>query len=204
MCDHRGSLQVICYLVKVIGADEEKDDWKDDEEPGAGPGVLHHQLAEDPVDAGQAAGHALPRHDGLGEPPRQQSRQTVHRGLLDRGGQREDGDQEQHQGVGLVGGEGGGPDQQEEGGEHHQGHQVPEHDPGLQAERLYDHVVQEDRYQRSEDVDQADVEDDCGAGKDFLEEVHGSDEAVVGKKEANAGEEQDDIDGIVLRWYLIK
>ena len=41
--------------MKVIAADDEKDDGEDDEEARAGPGVLHQQLAEDPIGAGEAA-----------------------------------------------------------------------------------------------------------------------------------------------------
>ena len=40
--------------MKVITADDEDDDGEDDEEPRAGPGVLHQQLAEDPVGTGEA------------------------------------------------------------------------------------------------------------------------------------------------------
>ena len=40
--------------MKVIAADDEDDDGQDNEEPRAGPGVLHQQLAEDPVGAGEA------------------------------------------------------------------------------------------------------------------------------------------------------
>ena len=44
--------------MKVIAADDEKDDGEDDEEARAGPGVLHQQLAEDPIGAGQATSNA--------------------------------------------------------------------------------------------------------------------------------------------------
>ena len=40
--------------MKVIAADDEDDDGQDNEEPRAGPGVLHQQLAENPVCAGEA------------------------------------------------------------------------------------------------------------------------------------------------------
>ena len=41
--------------MKVIAADDEEDDGEDDEEPRAGPGVLHQQLAEDPIGAGETS-----------------------------------------------------------------------------------------------------------------------------------------------------
>ena len=43
--------------MKVIAADEEEEDGEEDEEPRAAPGVLHQQLAEDPVGAGEATGN---------------------------------------------------------------------------------------------------------------------------------------------------
>ena len=41
--------------MKVIAADDEDDDGEDNEEPRAGPGILHQQLAEDPVGAGETS-----------------------------------------------------------------------------------------------------------------------------------------------------
>ena len=41
--------------MKVIAADEEEEDGEDDEEPRAGPGVLHQQLAEDPIGTGETS-----------------------------------------------------------------------------------------------------------------------------------------------------
>ena len=115
------------------------------------------------------------------------------------GSHREDGHQEKDQGVGLVSVEEGQPDQHEEDEEDQEGEEVTKHNPGLQTERLYDDIVQEDSYQPSEDVDQADVEDDGGAREDVLEEVDSCDEAVVRKKEANARHQQDNVYSIVLR-----
>ena len=40
--------------MKVITADEEEEDGEGDEEPRAGPGVVHQELAEDPIGAGEA------------------------------------------------------------------------------------------------------------------------------------------------------
>ena len=121
------------------------------------------------------------------------------------GSHREDGHQEEDQGVCLVSVEEGEPDQHQEDEKDQEGEEVTKHDPGLQTERLYDDIVQEDSNQRSEDVDQADVEDDGGAREDVLEEVDRCDEAVVRKKEANSRHEQDDVDSIVLRgrWWLM-
>ena len=121
------------------------------------------------------------------------------------GPHREDGHQEEDQAVCLVRAEKGQPDQHQEDEKDQEGEEVTKHDPGLQTERLYDDIVQEDSNQRSEDVDQADVEDDGGAREDVLEEVDRCDEAVVRKKEANSRHEQDDVDSIVLRgrWRLM-
>ena len=43
--------------MKVIAADDQYDDGEDDEEPRAGPGVLHQELAKDPIGTGEAASH---------------------------------------------------------------------------------------------------------------------------------------------------
>ena len=40
--------------MKVIAADDEEDDGEDDEETRAGSGVLHQQLAQDPIGASEA------------------------------------------------------------------------------------------------------------------------------------------------------
>ena len=114
------------------------------------------------------------------------------------GPHRECGHQEEDQAVSLVSVEDGEPDQEEEGEENQEGEEVPKHDPALQTEGLYDHIVQQDSDQCSEDVDQADVEDDGGAREDVLEEVDRCDEAVVRQKEANSRHEQDNVYSIVL------
>ena len=146
----------------------------------------------------------LPRHDGLAVSGWQQPRQAVDGGLLDRGGQGEDRHQQQHQAVGLLSGQHLRPDQHEEGEEDREGHQVTKHHPGLQAERLYDHVVEEDSYERCQDVDQADIEDDCCARENVLEEIHGGHKAVVGKEETNTRHQQDNVDSVILESDLIK
>ena len=119
------------------------------------------------------------------------------------GPHREDGHQEEDQGVGLVSVEERHPDQHQEDEEDQEGEEVTKDDPGLETEGLYDDIVQEDSYQRSQDVDQADVEDDGGAREDVLEEVDSCDEAVVRKEEADARHEQDNVDSIVLRWEVM-
>ena len=124
---------------------------------------------------------------------------TKQRSGLTCGPHRERGDQEEDQGVGLLSVEDWQPDQQEEAQQDQQGEKVAEHDPRLQTERLYDQIVEQHSYQRSQDVDQADVEDDGGAREDVLEEVDSCDEAVVRKEEADARHEQDNVDSIVLR-----
>ena len=48
--------------MKVIAADDEEEDGEDDEEPRAGSRVFHHQLAEDPVSAGEAASNTWDRN----------------------------------------------------------------------------------------------------------------------------------------------
>ena len=128
---------------------------------------------------------------------------TRQRSGLTCGPHRERGDQEEDQGVGLLSVEDGQPDQQEEAQQDQQGEKVAEHDPRLQTERLYDQIVEQHSYQRSQDVDQADVEDDGGAREDVLEEVDSCDEAVVRKEEADARHEQDNVDSIVLRWEVM-
>ena len=159
-------------------------------------------------------------HDSLSVSGRQQPRQTIERRLLDWnievevevevtrqrsgltcGPHRERGHQEEDQGVGLLSVEDGQPDQQEEAQQDQQGEKVAEHDPRLQTERLYDQIVEQHSYQRSQDVDQADVEDDGGAREDVLEEVDSCDEGVVRQKEANTWHQQDDVDSIVLRGW---
>lgn len=119
------------------------------------------------------------------------------------GPHRECGHQEEDQAVSLVSVEDGEPDQEEEGEENQEGEEVPKHDPALQTEGLYDHIVQQDSDQCSEDVDQADVEDDGGAREDVLEEVDSCDEGVVRKKEGNARHQQDNVDSIVLRGEVV-
>ena len=128
---------------------------------------------------------------------------TRQRSGLTCGPHRERGDQEEDQGVGLLSVEDGQPDQQEEAQQDQEREKVAEHDPRLQTERLYDQIVEQHSYQRSQDVDQADVEDDGGARKDVLEEVDSCDEAVVRKEEADARHEQDNVDSIVLRWEVM-
>ena len=64
--------------------------------------------------------------------------------------------------------------------------EVSKHDSGVQAESLDDDVVQKDSNKAGEDVDQADVEDDGGAGELFLEKVCSGDKTVVGKQKPHA------------------
>ena len=77
-------------------------------------------------------------------------------------------------------------DDEQEDAEDDQGQEVSKHDSGVKTESLNDDVVQEDSDEPGEDVDEADVEDDGGAGELFLEKVCCSDKTVVGKQKPHS------------------
>ena len=77
-------------------------------------------------------------------------------------------------------------DDEQEDAEDDQGQEVSKHDPGVKTECLNNDVVQEDSDEPGEDVDEADVEDDGGAGEFVLEEVCCSDKTVVGKQKPHS------------------
>ena len=56
-------------------------------------------------------------------------------------------------------------DDKKEDAEDNQWQEVSKQDPGVKTESLDDDIVQEDSDEAGEDVDEADVEDDGGAGK---------------------------------------
>lgn len=81
---------------------------------------------------------------------------------------------------------------------------VSKHDPGVEAERLDNDVVKEHGDEACEDVDEADVEDNGGAGEAVLEEVSGGHKTVVWQQEAHARHHHHQVHKVVLKYQQIK
>ena len=71
-------------------------------------------------------------------------------------------------------------DDEQEDAEDYQGQEVSKHDPGVKTEGLDNDIVEEDSDEPGEDVDEADVEDDGGAGEGGVEVVNCQNEAGQG------------------------
>lgn len=81
--------------------------------------------------------------------------------------------------------------------------EVSKHNSGVQAESLDDDVVQEDSDEAGEDVDQADVEDDGGAGELVLEKVCSGHKTVVWKQKPHAWQNHHQVHIAVLKIHMI-
>lgn len=77
---------------------------------------------------------------------------------------------------------------------HHKCHDVSEGDPDVQGESLHQEVVQQKRNECCDNVSKAHVKHNGGGRVLGLVVVYGCDEAVVGKEEASATEDQSQVD----------